>query len=54
MFGGLHMCILNAARCRKFLEDLPSAARRGIVLARFSGGVPNNKLDFGGIAISRP
>ena len=32
------------------IEDLVRKTERGIVLARFSGGVPNHKLDFSGVA----
>ena len=32
------------------VNDLIRETERGIVLARFSGGVPNHKLDFSGVA----
>ena len=32
------------------IDDLIRETERGIVLARFSGGVPNHKLDFSGVA----
>jgi len=32
------------------VEDLVRETERGIVLARFSGGAPNHKLDFSGVA----
>ena len=32
------------------IDDLVRETERGIVLARFSGGVPNHKLDFSGVA----
>ena len=47
----------NAGRCNlvippgeRCLEDLIRETERGIVLARFSGGAPNHKLDFSGVA----
>ena len=47
----------NAGRCNlvippgeRSIEALVRETRRGIVLARFSGGAPNHKLDFSGVA----
>jgi len=31
-------------------DDLVAGTQRGIVLGRFSGGIPNQKLDFSGVA----
>ena len=47
----------NAGRCNlvvppgeRSIEALVRETERGIVLARFSGGAPNHKLDFSGVA----
>ena len=47
----------NAGRCNlvippggRSIEALVRETERGIVLARFSGGTPNHKLDFSGVA----
>jgi PmbA protein len=32
------------------LDDIIAGTRRGIILSRFSGGVPNSNLDFSGVA----
>ena len=35
---------------RKSVDEIIAATERGIILTRFSGGVPNDSLDFSGIA----
>ena len=45
--GRRNLVIPPGERC---LEDLIRETERGILLARFSGGAPNHKLDFSGVA----
>jgi PmbA protein len=41
---------LDVSTGDKTFDDIVAATERGIVLGRFSGGTPNQKLDFSGVA----